>query len=198
MNRPRPATGMATHRQKGREVMDLQHPVFAFSMLFTSGARPAVGQAVTQPNSQNLRCMEGVYAVEEFKRDGEVFRPPQVSGRLMLLNGAVFWIFHDRTQQSKQISSAAFGRYTISETAYAYRYDDYTVYTHTDTGTSVTRQPPWEGMRQFTPVLEPDGMRLRTADAQQDFLCLADGGLLYTFRQGDFRNYRKYRRIRSE
>ena len=37
----------------------------------------------------NLKCMEGIYVLEEFKRDGEVFRPPQVSGRYVILNGAV-------------------------------------------------------------------------------------------------------------
>jgi hypothetical protein len=147
-----------------------------------------------QSSAQNLRCMEGVYALEEFKRDGEVFRPPQVSGRYMILNGAVFWIFHDRTHQSKQTSNAAFGRYTITETAYAYRYDDYTVYTQTDAGVSVSRQLPWEGMRSYTPALEPDGMHLRNADTRTDFFCSTDG-LTYTFGQGD---YRKYRRIKSE
>jgi hypothetical protein len=52
----------------------------------------------------------------------------------MILNGAVFWIFHNKTQPSKQTTNVAFGRYTITDAAYAYRYDDYTLYTHTDAG----------------------------------------------------------------
>jgi hypothetical protein len=69
--------------------------------------------------------------LEEFKKDGEVFRPPQIAGRYMVLNGVVLFMFHDRTQQSKQTSNVGFGRYTVGSTAYAYHYDDYAMYTHT-------------------------------------------------------------------
>ena len=132
--------------------------------------------------------------LEEFKTGGKVFRPPQISGRYMILNGAVFWIFHDRTQEFNQTSYVGFGRYTISSTEYAYRYDDLSTYTHTDAGLSISRKLPWEGMRSYVPVLEQDGMHLRNADAQQDFLC-STGELLYTSGSGD---YRKYQRITSE
>jgi hypothetical protein len=162
------------------------------SIALTASFKPA--SVYAQPTNQNVRCMEGVYALEEFGKDGVVYRSPQVSGRYMVLNGAVFWIFHDRTQESKQTSTAAFGHYTISEGAYAYQYDDYTVYTHTDAGTSVSRQPPWEGMRPYVPVLESDGLHLRNLDTRQDFFCSPDG-LTFTFPQGD---YRKYRRIKSD
>jgi hypothetical protein len=159
------------------------------SIALIAAFRPASVHA--QAINQNVRCMEGVYALEEFRKDGVVYRSPDVSGRYMILNGAVFWIFHDRTQQSTQTSTAAFGHYTISEGAYAYQYDDYTVYTQTDAGTSVSRQLPWEGMRPYVPVLESDGLHLRNVGTQQDFFCSLDG-LTFTFGQGD---YRKYHRI---
>jgi hypothetical protein len=136
------------------------------------------------------RCIEGVYVLEEFKKDGQVFRPPQIAGRWMVLNGVVMFIFHDRTQQSEQMSIVGFGHYTLSATAFAYRYDDYARYTHTSAGTSVSREPPWEGMLSFTPVLEQDGMHLRTDDSPTNFLCWPDG-LLTTLGP---RTYRKYRR----
>jgi hypothetical protein len=164
------------------------------TILLSSIALTAFFTVYAQPTNQNVKCMEGVYALEEFGKDGVVYRSPQVSGRYMVLNGAVFWIFHDRTQESKQTSTAAFGHYTISEGAYAYQYDDYTVYTHTDAGTSVSRQPPWEGMRPYVPVLESDGLHLRNVGTGQDFFCSLEG-LTFTFPQGD---YRKYRRIKSE
>jgi hypothetical protein len=112
--------------------------VLLSAIALTGSFRPASVNA--QATKQNVRCMEGVYALEEFRKDGVVYRSPQVSGRYMILNGAVFWIFHDRTGQSTQTSTAAFGHYTISEGTYAYQYDDYTVYTHTDTGTSISRE----------------------------------------------------------
>jgi hypothetical protein len=154
-----------------------------------------VHHANAQSSSQDVkRCIEGVYVLEEFKKDGEVFRPPQVAGRYVILNGVVLFIFHDRTQQSKQISNIGFGTYTVSSAAYTLHYDDYAMYTHTSAETSVSRQPPWEGLRSFTTVLEQDGMHLRNPDEPRDeFLCSADG-LVYTFGPG---NYRKYRRTKS-
>lgn len=166
--------------------------VLLSAIALTGSFRPASVNA--QATKQNVRCMEGVYALEEFRKDGVVYRSPQVSGRYMILNGAVFWIFHDRTGQSTQTSTAAFGHYTISEGTYAYQYDDYTVYTHTDTGTSISRELPWEGMRPYVPVLESDGLHLRNVDTRQDFFCSLDG-LTFTFGRGD---YRKYHRIKSE
>jgi hypothetical protein len=144
-----------------------------------------------QPATQDVKgCIEGVYVLEEFKKDGEVFRPPQVAGRYVVLNGVVLFIFHDRTQASKQTSNTGFGTYTVSSTAYAYHYDDYAMYTHTSAGTSVSRQPPWDGMRPFTLVLEGDEMHLRNADARQDFLCSPDG-LLITLGPGSYRKYHR-------
>ena len=144
-----------------------------------------------QPATQDVKgCIEGVYVLEEFKRDGEVFRPHQVAGRYVVLNGVVLFIFHDRTQQSKQTSNIGFGVYTVSSTAYTYHYDDYAIYTSTSDGTSVSRQPPWEGMRPFTLVFEKSEMHLRYADAQQDILCSLDG-LLVTLGPGSYRKYRR-------
>src|SRR5262249_32829975 len=141
--------------------------VLLSSIALTASFGPA--SVYAQPTNQNARCIEGVYALEEFRKDGVVYRSPQVAGRYMILNGAVFWIFHDRTQQSNQTSNAAFGHYTITEGAFAYQYDDIAVYTDTDAGTSVSRQLPWEGMRPYVPVLESDGLHLRNVGTRTDF-----------------------------
>ena len=139
-------------------------------------------------------CVEGVYVLEEFKVRGEVFRPPQIAGRFIVLNGTVTFVFHDRTQQSGQTSYVGIGKYTATASQYSYGYDDYSTYTHTETDVSVSRRIPFEGMRSFAPALESDGMYLRTADRQQSFQCTPDG-LTYSFGGGD---YRKYRRTKSE
>src|ERR1700674_2814845 len=158
--------------------------------LFTSTSLDA--QSVSQDVK---RCIEGVFVLDEFKKDGEIYRTPQIAGRYVVLNGAVLFIFHDRTQQSKQTSNVGFGSYTISSTTYAYHYDDYAMYTHTSTGTSVSRQPPWEGMLPFTLVVEQDGVHLRNADTRTDFLCSPDTLVITLGPEG---NYRKYRRLKSE
>ena len=139
-------------------------------------------------------CIEGVYVLEEFKVRGEVFRPPQIAGRFIALNGTVTYVFHDRTQQSSQTSYVGIGKYTATTSQYSYGYDDYSTYTHTDAGISVSRQVPFEGMRSFAPAIESDGIYLRTADSQQSIQCTPDG-LTYSLGGG---NYRKYRRTKSE
>ena len=139
-------------------------------------------------------CVEGVYVLEEFRVRGEIFRPPQIVGRFIVLNGTVTYVFHDRTQQSSQISYIGIGKYIATASQYSDGYDDYSTYTHTDTGVSVSRQIPFEGMRSFAPTLEGDGLYLRTVDGQQSFRCTPDG-LTYSFGGGD---YRKYRRTKSE
>jgi hypothetical protein len=139
-------------------------------------------------------CVEGVYVLEEFKVRGEVFRPPQIAGRFIVLNGTVTYVFHDRTQQSSQTSYVGIGKYTATASQYSYGYDDYSTYTHTDAGISVSRQVPFEGTRSFAPALESDGMYLGTVDKQQSIQCTPDG-LTYSFGGG---NYRKYQRTKSE
>ena len=173
----------------------MRKPFPAASLLATSLiAFFASAPLTAQPNSPDPKCMEGVYTLEEFKRDGEVFRPPQASGRWVVLNGTVVWIFNDRTQASKQTNFAGVGRYAISETAYSYQYDEIEVFTQTDTGITVSRKLPWEGMRPYTPVQEADGVHLQNAESRTDFVCSAEG-LTYTFGSG---SYRKYRRMKSD
>ena len=149
---------------------------------------------VSAANSQDssLKCMEGVYSLEEFKQGGEVFKPPQASGRWVILNGAVVWIIYDRTQASKLTTSAGVGHYTIDGTSYAYRYDEVEVYTQTDAGISVSRKPFWEGMRSYILAPGTDQVRLQHVESKSDFVCSADG---VTFRFGEG-NHRKWRRIR--
>jgi hypothetical protein len=117
-----------------------------------------------------------------------------VSGRWVVLNGAVVWIFNEKTQASKQTNFAGIGHYAISGTTFSYQYDEMNVFTQTGDGITVSRKLPWEGMRPYAPVQDVEGGRLQNAEARQDFVCSADA-LTYTFGQG---NYRKYRRIKSD
>jgi hypothetical protein len=146
-------------------------------------------------NPEIKKCVEGAFAVEEFKKDGVIYSSPQIAGRYMVLDGTVSFIFHDRTQQSTQISYIGFGHYTIDATAYAYHYDDYVRYTSSSGLTSVSRQSPWDGMMSFKLVVEQDGMHLRNAQAHVDFQCSPDTLLIILGPEG---NYRKYRRLKSE
>jgi hypothetical protein len=148
--------------------------------------------------AQNLtpQCIEGVYTLDEFKRtDGQVFKPPQISGRWMVLNGAVMWIFYDRTRPSAEISYSGLGRYTVNATSFAYRYDELSIYTHSNTGISVFQPLAWEGMRLFTRVIEQDGLHLRNIETQTEFFCSADEIKYNDWRAGI---YYRYLRVKSD
>jgi hypothetical protein len=163
----------------------------AITLLIFLGSTPLNAQ---QAIKDVKGCIEAVYVLEESKVRGEVFRPPQIVGRFIVLNGTVTFVFHDRTQQSGQTSYVGIGKYTATASQYSYGYDDYYTYTHTDAGILVSREVPFEGMRSFAPAIESDGIYLRTADSQQSIQCTPDG-LTYSLGGG---NYRKYRRTKSE
>jgi hypothetical protein len=110
------------------------------------------------------------------------------------LGARLIWIFNDRTQASKETNYAGIGHYTISDNSYSFGFDEWQVLTQTAAGINVSRKLPFEGMRSFTPVKEPDGMRLRNAETQTKYLCSEDT-LTYSLGQSD---YRKYRRIKSD
>jgi hypothetical protein len=144
------------------------------------------------------QCMEGVYTLEEMKRGEEVYKPPQISGRWMILNGVVMWIFHDYTNPSGEISYSGFGRYTVNTTGFAYRYDDMSIYTHAGAGISKTQPSQilqWEGMRLFTPVIQQDGLHLRNMENRLDYFCSADEVNVIA---PDLAFYRKYHRVKSD
>jgi len=52
--------------------------------------------------------IDGAYILEEWHTDTGVFRPPQVEGRVVFLNGAVVTILIDKIRQERQVTVAEF------------------------------------------------------------------------------------------
>ena len=59
--------------------------------------------------------IDGAYILEEWHTDTGVFRPPQVEGRVVFLNGAVVTILIDKMRQERQATVAEFGVYELRE-----------------------------------------------------------------------------------
>ena len=59
--------------------------------------------------------IDGAYILEEWHTDAGVFRPPQVEGRVVFLNGAVVTILIDKMQEERQVTVAEFGIYELRE-----------------------------------------------------------------------------------
>ena len=76
-------------------------------------------------------AIEGVYALEEWHTESGVFRPPQVEGRGVLLNGTITVILHNRMKESPQTTIASYGTYILTPTEFSYRYTEASVFTIT-------------------------------------------------------------------
>jgi hypothetical protein len=122
--------------------------------------------------------IDGIYAIEEWHTDAGVFRPPQVDGRFILLNGAVAIILHNRIQEAKQTTTASYGSYVLSATEFSYRYEEPSVFTQTSSEITVSHKAPWEGMRSFSVSRDGDTVLLRSA-TEQEFL-FSRAGLKYS------------------
>jgi hypothetical protein len=118
--------------------------------------------------------IDGIYVLEAWHTDAGVFRPPQVEGRFILLNGAVITVLHNRIQESNQTTLASYGSYVLNLTEFSYRYDKPSVFTQTSSGIAVSHKAPWEGMRSFAVSRDGETVRLRSA-TEEEFLFSRDG-----------------------
>jgi len=112
----------------------------------------------------------GAYALEEWHAEGQVFRPPTVEGRMVLLDGTIVVVHHNRIKWPTQTTLVAFGRYTLDSDRFGYAYDSTSVVTEAPPGNSISHKPLWEGMRSFTVSYEHGLVRLRSDGGKQAFV----------------------------
>jgi hypothetical protein len=105
--------------------------------------------------------IEGVYILDEWNIGGQTFRPPDVEGRFVILNGNIMTVLIDTTQEYKKIYSTMYGVYFITSDSFAYKYETGATFTQTPDNISLSRGTPWEGMREFTVKQEGDSVHLQ-------------------------------------
>jgi hypothetical protein len=116
------------------------------------------------PDVEALRAtIEGIYILEEWHTDTGVFRPPQVDGRFIVLNGAVVVFLRNRIQEANQTTTAAYGSYALKANEFSYRYEEPSVFIQTSSGITVSHKLFWEGMRSFSATRDGETVRLRSA-----------------------------------
>ncbi len=117
----------------------------------------------------NLNAIiSGSYELEEWHEDGAVLRPPQVGGRVVVMNGTITTIYHNRSQTDRQITAVFVGNYVLDKAHFAYQYPDTAIYTETPAGISVSRKPLWDGMRSFSVSMTASGaVQFSSEDGQQ-------------------------------
>jgi hypothetical protein len=121
-------------------------------------------------------AIDGAYILEEWHTDAGVFRPPQVEGRVVFLDGSVVTILIDKMQPGRQITVAEFGLYELRAESFSYRYVNASTFTGTENTADVSRTLPWEKMRDFDVAQEGATVRLRSRSSDQaEFLLDAEG-----------------------
>jgi hypothetical protein len=106
-------------------------------------------------------AIEGVYILDEWNIGGQIFRPPAVEGRFVLLNGNVITVLIDATQEAKKTYSTLYGAYSFTSDSFAYAYRNGTTFIQTPDNISMSRALPWEGMREFTVKQAGDSVHLQ-------------------------------------
>jgi len=139
----------------------------AILILATAGA---VCYAAKLPLDALKAHIAGVYSLAEWHADGQVFRPPTVEGRMVLLNGTIVVVHHNRTKWPTETTLVAFGKYTLDTESFGYRYDSTSVVTETPSGSSVSHKPLWDGIRSFSISSEHGQVRLRSESGKQAFV----------------------------
>jgi len=130
----------------------------------------AIGHAAKLPIDALKARIVGVYALEEWHSDGQVFRPPTVEGRMVLLDGTIVVVHHNRTKWPAETTLVAFGKYTLDTDRFGYGYDSTSVITETRSGSSVSHKPLWEGIRSFSISSEHGLVRLRSESGKLAFV----------------------------
>jgi hypothetical protein len=121
-------------------------------------------------------AIDGAYILEEWHTDAGVFRPPQVEGRVVFLNGSVVTILIDKMRQERQVTVAEFGVYELREGTFAYRYDNASTFTQLGNAINVSSALPRDGMRYFDITQEGTTIWLRSRSAEQaEFMINAEG-----------------------
>jgi hypothetical protein len=132
----------------------------------------------------------GLYTLQEWNENGEIFKSPQVEGGLVILNGIFMTILDNRMKPSSRATTVLSGKYLWEPGKFSYGYDDVSVFTESADATSVSHKPLWEGMRTFTTSIESDVVRLREDNGSREFV-FTDEGLDYFVNGKMLRKWRR-------
>jgi hypothetical protein len=130
--------------------------------------------------SEIKTVIEGAYILEEWHVDENVFRPPQVDGRYIVLNGIVITVLINKMHEDEQISATLFGFYELKAGSYSYRYENVSIFTQTESAITVSHHLPWEGMRDFDIAQEGATVRLRSRSSEQAEMIFNAEGVRYS------------------
>jgi hypothetical protein len=157
-------------------------------VLLTVPALADTSSAVSLP-----ALVPGVYVLDEWHTDGDIFKPPQVEGRFLVMGGTISTVLINNAQAENKTSAIYLGKYTWDGTHFTYGYETTSRFAETPTGITADHKAPFDGMRSFTIQKTAQGtVRLRS-DTGQEFV-FTQGGARFT----DGTTVRVYRRLTTQ
>ena len=140
--------------------------------------------------------LEGTYEMIEWDDAGKKFFPPEVSARYVIRDGSIMWIAH-KNSDGKRNSNAHYGSYLLTETSFAYGYNNWLEVSVEGDETKISWDPKPEMKSLTLPA-----MRTFSLSFENNLLRASAGNIYLEFREDgfDFVNkvsgfVRKYRRI---
>jgi hypothetical protein len=130
--------------------------------------------------SEIKAVIDGAYNLEEWHSADRVFRPPQVDGRFIVLNGAVVTILIKKTPEEQRFTFIGFGVYELNEGSFSYRYDNVSRFIQKEGAINESHELPFVGMRDFDITEEGGTIRLRSQSSEQAELIFNAEGVRYS------------------
>jgi len=118
--------------------------------------------------------IEGVYVLQEWRRDGKTFRPPLVDARSVLLDGRIVFVAHDHARTGTKTTLVGYGTYSLEPGKFSYGYERWLTITRDANGTSVSDEI-FAGRREFAVKVERDGIRFQAIHGPYEFWFTQDG-----------------------
>lgn len=129
-------------------------------------------------------ALEGTWVLEEWNVDGTKLAAPKATGRLSLRDNVIMIVLL-RSNFGHTKSYAGFGSYAVSDSAWSYGYERYTIVDETPSRVAVDHELPWSGLRPFQArvegqklFLEYEGGKAQIVISGDNFLYNETGNLL--------------------
>ncbi|HTU54931.1 MAG TPA: hypothetical protein VMF62_13265 [Acetobacteraceae bacterium] len=134
--------------------------------------------AYTASAADPKAAIEGVYVLDQWNSGGKILRPPEVEGRVVLLDGAIVVILIDTAPGSQSSYAVSYGTYVLGPDSFAYGFDGRAMFTENAGTIALSRAIPWQGEREFTLTHEGGTIHL-DYQGKADF-AFTPAGLIYS------------------
>jgi hypothetical protein len=148
----------------------------ALLALLSAFAVPMASRGADEPaRPQATALVPGVYELAEWHTGSSVLRPPEVSGRFIILDGTITTTLRGPGANHSVVTSILVGDYVLDVAKFAYQYQEVSDFIETASGISVSHAAHYPGPRSFTVAVEGATIHMHADAGNMEFRYTADG-----------------------